>query len=44
MDDKSDDSVCSSGQREIVYAWALDADSKELPEGSLVLLLDANLS
>ncbi|KAL5004011.1 hypothetical protein ScPMuIL_017467 [Solemya velum] len=33
MDDKSDDSVCSSGQREIVYAWALDADSKELPEG-----------
>ncbi|XP_062590678.1 peptidylglycine alpha-hydroxylating monooxygenase-like [Saccostrea cucullata] len=33
MDDRSDDSVCKDGQREIVYAWAMDADSRELPEG-----------
>ena len=34
MDDRSDDSVCKDGQREIVYAWAMDADSRALPEGS----------
>lgn len=33
MDDRSDDSVCQDGQREIVYAWAMDADSRALPEG-----------
>ncbi|XP_021359355.1 peptidylglycine alpha-hydroxylating monooxygenase-like [Mizuhopecten yessoensis] len=33
MDDSSDDSVCSDGAREIVYAWAMDADSRELPNG-----------
>ena len=34
MDDRSDDSVCKDGQREIVYAWAMDADSRALPEGN----------
>ncbi|XP_060067244.1 peptidylglycine alpha-hydroxylating monooxygenase-like [Ylistrum balloti] len=33
MDDSSDVSVCSDGDREIVYAWAMDADSRELPSG-----------
>ncbi|XP_033751022.1 peptidylglycine alpha-hydroxylating monooxygenase-like [Pecten maximus] len=33
MDAVSDEAVCSDGAREIVYAWAMDADSRELPNG-----------
>lgn len=33
MDDRSDVSVCNDGQRQIVYAWAMNANSRELPEG-----------
>lgn len=35
MDDRSDVSVCKDGQRQIVYAWAMNAESRELPEGIL---------
>ncbi|KAK3586825.1 hypothetical protein CHS0354_020041 [Potamilus streckersoni] len=33
MDEKSDHSVCKVGSRNIVWAWAMDASSRELPEG-----------
>ena len=39
MDDRSNSSVCADGERDIVYAWALDAPAKEFPEGSAKLLL-----
>ncbi|KAL3865811.1 hypothetical protein ACJMK2_043161 [Sinanodonta woodiana] len=33
MDERSDNSVCKVGSRNIVWAWAMDATSRELPQG-----------
>ncbi|KAK3098886.1 hypothetical protein FSP39_023979 [Pinctada imbricata] len=33
MDDRSESSVCSDGERQIVYAWALDASDMKFPPG-----------
>lgn len=33
MDDHSNKSVCKDGERQIVWAWAMDAVGRSLPEG-----------
>ena len=33
MDDHSNKSVCGDGERQIVWAWAMDADGRKLPKG-----------
>ena len=38
MDDHSNKSVCGDGERQIVWAWAMDADGRKLPKGYAVIL------
>lgn len=33
MDDHSNKSVCADGERQIIWAWAMDADGRKFPEG-----------
>ena len=39
MNDHSEKSVCGDGERQIVWAWAMDASGRRFPEGKLALNL-----